>query len=96
MAVFEAKAGTFEFVGFEGGLFDERPEFGRLAVDEFGAELDDFVALADGVNATAYAGTGFEEGNGAAGFGEGAGGGEAGHAGSDYEDVCGGHICWML
>lgn len=81
---------AFEFVGFEVGCFDERPEFGWLAVKEFGAEFDDFVVLADGVDAASDAVGGFEEGDVATGFREGAGGGEAGHAGSDYEDVGGG------
>ena len=71
------------------------PEFGWAAVDELGAELDDLVGFADGVDAAADSGAGFEEGDGPACFGEGAGGGEAGHAGSDDEDV-GMHVGWML
>ena len=72
-----------------GGCFvDEGPEFGRAAVDELGAELDEAAAF-DLLrqDSAADAGFGFEDADAEAAFGEGACRGEAGHAGTEDEDV---------
>ena len=62
-------------------------------MDELGAQLNDFIAFADGVDAAAYSAGGLEEGDTAACFGESTGCGESGHAGSDDENVgWGGHF----
>ena len=83
-----AEHGAVALDGGGAGFVDEGPEFGGAAVDELGAELDDAAAF-DFLreDAAADAGSGFEDADAEAAFGEGAGGGEAGHAGTEDEDI---------
>ncbi len=69
-ALLEVQVGPVELVGFESGFVDQGPEFRRLAVDELGAELDNFRAFAVGEDAAADTGAGFEERDRVACFGE--------------------------
>jgi len=78
-------------VAFDGGgagLVDEGPEFGGATVDELGAEVDGAAALDFlGEDSTTDAGSGFENKDAEVAFGEGACGGEAGHTGTEDEDI---------
>ena len=85
-AVFETVVEAVEGVGTKAGFVDEVPKLGRMAVDEFGAELEDLVAFADGADAATDAVAGFEDQHLATGLGEAAGSGEAGHSGTDDQD----------
>jgi len=70
------------------GFVDAGPELGGAAVDELGAKLDEATAF-DFLreDAAAYAWPGFEDADADVAFGEGARGGEAGHAGTEDEDI---------
>ena len=84
--VFVTAVEAIEGVGTEAGFVDEIPELRRVAVDEFGSELEDLVAFADGADAAPDAVAGFEDQHPATGLGEAAGSGKAGHTGPDNQD----------
>jgi hypothetical protein len=83
-----AQHGALALDGFSADFVDEGPEFGGAAVDELGTEFDgstafDFLRQ----DSAADAGFGFEDADADVAFGEGACRREAGHAGTEDEDI---------
>ena len=79
------------FDGGEAGFVEEGPEVGVEAVDEFGAEFDGTGGLGgvEGGDAASDAVAGFEDEGVEVALAEVAGGGEAGDAGAEDEEVGG-------
>jgi hypothetical protein len=83
-----AEHGAVALYGGGTDFVDECPEFGGASVDELGAELYESAAF-DFLrhDSSADAWFGFEHADADAAFGEGSCGGEAGHAGTEDEDI---------
>ena len=86
LAAFVAVIHTIDRVCIQAGFADEVPELRRVAVDEFGSELEDLVAFAHGVDSASDAVAGFEDQHLATGLGKAASSGKAGHTGTDDQD----------
>ena len=83
LAVFVAEVRAVEAIGFKTRFVDEIPEFGRVAVDEFGSEFEDVATFTESADPSADTVAGFKNKDLAAGRSQSPGSGEAGHSGAD-------------